>query len=78
MNNLPGKNNNDQKNPLWEDILKFSKNKYILAALLILISLTGIIIPIIPGIFLFIIAVALLRKGWMANIRNRIRLWKIK
>lgn len=78
MNNLPEKNNNDQKNPLWEDILKFSKNKYILAALLILISLTGIIIPIIPGIFLFIIAVALLRKGWMAKIRNRIRLWKIK
>jgi len=65
------------KNPLWREILEFSKNKYLLAFLLSLIALSGLLIPIIPGFFIFIIALALLRKGWMARIRRRVRLWKI-
>lgn len=64
------------KKPLWNDILKFSKSKILLAIVLILLSLTGIIIPIIPGIIFFILAIALLRKGTMAKIRRRIRLWR--
>ena len=64
------------KKPLWDEILSFSKNKYVLAIVLVLIGLTGIIIPIIPGILLFVLAFALLRKGTMKNIRQRFRLWR--
>ncbi len=66
------------KNPLWEDILKFSKNKVVIAVILILASLTGIIIPIIPGIVFFFLAIALLRKGMMPKLRRRFRLWRNK
>jgi len=62
-----------QKRPLWDEILKFSKNKYLLAIILILIGLTGFIIPVIPGILLIVMAVALLRKGTMKALRDRFR-----
>lgn len=64
------------KRPLWDEILKFSKNKYLIALILVLIGLTGIIIPIIPGILLFIMAIAILRKGTMQKLRRRFRLWR--
>ena len=60
-----------QKRPLWDEILSFSKNKYLLAALLVLIGLLGFVIPIIPGILLIVMAVALLRKGTMKALRKR-------
>lgn len=64
----------DQENkPLWNDILEFSKHKILLAVVLILIGLTGFIVPIIPGILLIVLAVALLRKGTMSKIRSRLR-----
>lgn len=69
---------NGDKKPLWEDIRKFSKSKYFIVGILLILAMLGAIIPIIPGIILFILAMALLRKGWMAKIRSRFRLWKIK
>ncbi len=60
------------KNPLWEDILKFRKNKLVLAVSLVLIGLTGIVVPIVPGLLLFILAIALFKKGWMQKIRSRL------
>ena len=60
-----------QKRPLWDEILKFSKNKYQLAIVLILIGLTGFIIPVIPGSLLLVMALALLRKGTMNCLRDR-------
>jgi len=57
-------------NPLWEDILRFSKNKYLLALSLVLIGLLGIIVPVIPGILLFLLALALLKKGMMPRLRH--------
>lgn len=68
----------DYKNPLWEDILKFRKNKLILAVTLVLIGLTGIVVPIVPGLLLFILAVALFKKGWMRKIRARLNRKKKK
>jgi hypothetical protein len=59
-----------QAHPLWEEILRFSKNKYLLALILILIGLLGVVVPVIPGILLFLLAIALLRKGMMARIRR--------
>jgi uncharacterized protein YqgC (DUF456 family) len=67
-----------EKRPLWETILPFTKKKYILIPLLILLSLLGVVVPIIPGIVLFILAVMLMRKGTAAKLRKKIRLWKFK
>ena len=67
-----------KKEPLWETILPFTKKKYILIPSLILLSLLGIVVPIIPGIVLFILAIMLMRKGTAAKMRKKIRLWKIK
>ena len=69
--------NKEDKKPLWHDIRKFSKNKYFFAIFLLLLALLGILVPIIPGIIFFILAIALLRKGWMSKIRTRFRLWRI-
>ncbi len=66
------------KEPLWEEILPFTKNKYILIPLLLLLSLLGLIVPIIPGIVLFILAIAMMRKGLASKLRKKIRLWKIR
>lgn len=59
------------KTPLWNEILRFSKNKYIIALILVLIGLMGVIVPIIPGLLLFIMAIALLKKGTMQKLRRR-------
>ena len=60
-------------NGLWEDIKKFSSNKYSLALILVLIGLLGIVIPIIPGILFFLFAIALFKPGLMAKIRSKIK-----
>ncbi|MEJ2545184.1 MAG: hypothetical protein P8Y99_14040 [Calditrichaceae bacterium] len=65
------------KKPLWEEIRSFSKTKYFIAIALIILAALGIIVPIIPGIIFIILAIALFKKGWMAKIRERIRLWKM-
>ena len=63
--------------PLWEDILPLTKKKYILIPLFIILSLLGLIVPIIPGIALFILAIMMIRKGTASKLRKKIRLWKI-
>lgn len=78
MNNTANRHQNTSghRHPLWEDILSFSRNKYSLALTLIAVGLLGIIIPIIPGLLLFILALALVRKGWASRFRRRWRLWQ--
>ena len=68
----------DEKKPLWEEIRKFSRTKYFIAIVLLILAGLGIIVPIIPGIIFLILAIALFRKGWMSKIRERFRLWKMK
>jgi hypothetical protein len=60
-------------NPLWQDIKKFSGNKYNLALIFIMIGLLGIVIPIIPGLLFFLFAFALFKPGLMTKIRSRIK-----
>jgi len=62
-----------ENNPLWEDIKKFSGNKYSLATVLVLIGLMGIIIPVIPGVLFFLFAIALFKPGLMTKIRSKIK-----
>jgi uncharacterized protein YqgC (DUF456 family) len=68
----------ENRKPLWEDIKKFSKNRYLLVFLFLILALVGIVVPIIPGLALLVLAIALIKKGWMAKIRRRVRLWNIK
>ncbi len=69
--NLPVPVRKKERTPLlWEDILRFSKNKYLTALILVLIGLLGIVVPVIPGILLFLLALALLRKGMMPRLRR--------
>ncbi len=64
------------RHPLWPGILSFSRSKYSIAIILVAVGLLGIIIPIIPGLLLFILALALTRKGLAQRLRRRWRLWK--
>lgn len=70
-NNLPVKIK-DKSRPLWNDILKFSRKKFSLAFILVLIGLLGIVIPVIPGFLFIFFAVALFKPGLMAKVRARI------
>ena len=71
-NNLPKPYNNNRQ-PLWLDIKKFSGNKYGLALILLLLALLGIFIPVFPGILFFLLAVALFKPGLMSKIRSKIK-----
>ncbi|KAA3611315.1 MAG: hypothetical protein D8M58_15220 [Calditrichaeota bacterium] len=70
-NNLPTPFK-EKSRPLWDDILKFSRKKYGWAFLLILIGLFGLVIPVIPGLLLFLFAAALLKPGLMAKVRAKL------
>jgi uncharacterized iron-regulated membrane protein len=76
MNNLP-ETNGKQDSPLWEKIREFRKSKISWAIGLLLLAALGIIVPIIPGLILIILIIALFKKGWMEKLRRRFRLWKI-
>ena len=68
---------NEDSGTLLAEIKHFRKSRWFWAAGLLIIALFGLIIPIIPGILILIIVLALFKKGWMEKIRNRFRLWKI-
>ncbi len=67
----------EENKALWREILAFNKSKYFIVLLLFLLALSGVLIPVIPGLLIFILALALLRKGWMEQIRKRFHFWKI-
>ena len=50
--------------PLWADILRFSKQKYKFASVLIILGILGLVIPVIPGILLILAAVFLIKPDW--------------
>ncbi len=77
---MPEKNNDREfpgKKPLWEEIARFTKKKFLIAGLLLLIGLAGFVIPVIPGVLLILFAVALLKPGLMKKIREKLKKWNI-
>ncbi len=62
----------EKTRPLWDEILKFSRKKYGLAFILVLIGLLGIIVPVIPGLLFIFFAVALLKPGLMVKVREKL------
>jgi len=57
-------------NPLWQDIIKFSRNKSKLGIGFILLGLLGLVLPIIPGILLLTVGVFLLKPEWYESFRQ--------
>ena len=64
----------DKQNNLLYKIKTFRKKKWLIVILLILLGMSGAIIPIIPGTLFILIAIALMRRGWMQKIRKYFRL----
>jgi uncharacterized protein YqgC (DUF456 family) len=56
--------------PLWEDILRFSRHKYKFASALIILGVLGLVIPVIPGILLILCAVFLVKPEWYHKVKN--------
>jgi hypothetical protein len=65
---------NPSPNPLWQDILKFSKNKKKMAVGFILLGLLGLVLPIIPGFALVAMGFFYLKPEWYEKFRSW--LWK--
>ena len=57
-------------NPLWHDIIKFSRNKSKLAIGFIALGLFGLILPIIPGVLLLGVGIFLIKPEWYETFRR--------
>jgi hypothetical protein len=62
-----------QRDALWEDIARFSKNKYKIAAVFIILGLSGLILPVIPGLLLLAIGIFIIKPEWFSKIRDKLR-----
>jgi uncharacterized protein YqgC (DUF456 family) len=59
------------KKPLWQEIQKFSGQKWYIALILLLLGLFGLVLPVIPGVLLIALAVFLIKPGWYEKLKKR-------
>lgn len=59
------------KRPLWEDILKFSKDKYKIASVLLIVGILGLVFPIIPGVLLIALGILILKPEWYEKVKRK-------
>ena len=57
-------------NPLWQDIIEFSRNKTKLAITFIILGILGLVLPVIPGILLLGLGIFLIKPEWYAIFRQ--------
>jgi hypothetical protein len=60
-----------EKKPLWQEIESFSKKKKWIALGLIVLGISGLVLPVIPGLLLIGIAVFILKPEWYHRFRDR-------
>lgn len=60
----------EEKKPLWEEIVEFTKSKNKLAIALIVLGSVGLILPIIPGLLLVAVGIYLLKPEWADKIKE--------
>jgi hypothetical protein len=60
----------EEKKPLWEEIVDFTKSKNKLAVSLIAIGLLGLVLPILPGLLLVAVGVYLLKPEWADKVKE--------
>jgi len=56
--------------PLWEDIIHFTRDKYKFASVLIILGVIGLVIPIIPGFLLILGALFLIKPEWYQKFKS--------
>ncbi len=61
-------------NPLWEDILEFHKNRKLLGIILVILGSVGLLLPILPGVLVIILGLALLAPDKFGSVLNWMRL----
>ena len=60
-------------NPLWEDILEFHKNRQLLGIILVILGSAGLLLPILPGLLVILLGLALLVPDKFGSILNWMR-----
>jgi len=63
----------NEKKPLWEEIVDFTKSKNKLAVVLIALGLIGLVLPILPGILLILVGIYLLKPEWVEKIKEQFK-----
>jgi hypothetical protein len=58
------------RQPLWQDIIRFSRRKYFFVFVLIILGLVGLVIPVIPGLLLILGAVFIIKPEWYQQIKK--------
>ena len=59
--------------PLWEDILEFHKNRQLLGIILVILGSAGLLLPILPGLLVILLGLALLAPDKFGSILNWMR-----
>ncbi len=60
----------EEKKPLWEEIVDFTKSKNKLAVALIALGLIGLVLPVLPGLLLIVVGIYLLKPEWADKIKE--------
>jgi hypothetical protein len=68
------KDNMEKRKALWLDIAQFSKRKYKIAVLFILLGLAGLVLPVIPGFLLLGVGIFILKPEWFETVRRKLNL----
>ena len=63
----------NEKKPLWEEIVDFTKSKNKLAVALIALGLIGLVLPILPGVLLILVGIYLLKPEWIEKIKEQFK-----
>ena len=59
--------------PLWEDILKFHKNRQMLGIILVILGAAGLLLPIVPGMLVLLLGLALLAPDKFGSVLSWLR-----
>ena len=59
--------------PLWEDILEFHKNRQLIGILLVILGSAGLLLPILPGVLVILLGLALLAPDKFGSILSWMR-----
>jgi len=62
-----------KQEPLWHDILQFSRNKSKMAIGFISLGVVGLVLPVIPGFALLAAGVFLLKPEWYDYLKKKFR-----
>ena len=60
----------DDSNHLWQDILKFSRDKYKLGSGLIVLGILGLLLPVMPGVILVLLGFYLIKPEWFERAKQ--------